>query len=102
MFFAGGLCLALIALTDALTPKMRFFPKILLCGLIITAVEFIFGLLLNVILRLNVWDYRTEPYNFLGQICPSFSAIWVLVSALAVPLVRLTGSLFEGKEEGKE
>lgn len=102
MFFAGGLCLFLIALTDELTPKMRFFPKILICGLIITAVEFIFGIALNIILKLNVWDYRTEPYNLLGQICPSFSVIWVLVSALAVPLVRLTGSLFDGKEEKKE
>ncbi len=101
MFFAGGTCLVLIAITDFLTPRLSFFLKPLLCGLVITAVELIFGLVFNVILGLDVWNYSGQPYNLFGQICLFFSLIWVFVSIPALLLTRLTRSvlLYVGNEK---
>ena len=47
----------------------------------ITVIEFIFGLILNVWLGLNMWDYSNMPGNVLGQICPQFMVLEVGCSA---------------------
>lgn len=95
MFFAGGLCLVLIALSDELTAGKPFVLKVIIGGLIITAVEFVFGVMLNLVLGLNVWDYSYEPYNLLGQICLSFSLMWFFLSVPAIWLSRFIRSVFE-------
>ena len=48
----------------------------LACAFLVTAVELMAGLLLNVALNLNVWDYSNIPFNLLGQICPQYFAVW--------------------------
>ena len=90
MFFAGGICLVVIALIDTLTPGVRFIFKPILCGLAITAVELIFGLILNVALGMSVWNYSSEPLNLFGQVCLLFSVLWVIISIPALLLARLT------------
>lgn len=97
MFFAGGICLTLIAATDFLTPRLSFLFKALLSGLVITAVELIFGLIFNLLLGFNVWDYSGEPLNLFGQICLPFTLIWVLVSVPALLLTRLTRDMIKEK-----
>lgn len=97
MFFAGGICLTLIAATDYLTPRLFFLFKALLCGLVITAVELVFGLIFNVLLGLNVWNYSGEPLNLFGQICLPFTFIWVLISVPALLLTRLTREILSEK-----
>ncbi len=97
MFFAGGLCLTLIAFTDYLTPRLSFFLKAVLCGLVITAVELVFGLVFNVLLGLDVWNYSGEPLNLFGQICLPFTLIWVFVSIPALLLTRLTREMLSEK-----
>ena len=57
---------------------------------IITAVEFVFGVIFNIWLGLNVWDYSDEPLNFLGQICPGFVLMWM---ALSLPAVWISGKI---------
>ena len=54
---------------------------VLLMGSLMTLIEFIGGL---IGLRNNVrlWDYSDRPGNYKGIICPLFSAIWTLMSAL--------------------
>ncbi len=82
MFCAGGLCFLLLGQLGRVG-----FPKILkpLAGAgVITLVELGTGLLVN--RDFHVWDYRDQPGNFLGQICPLFSALWVPVSMAAMPL----------------
>lgn len=43
------------------------------CAVLVTVVEFICGLFLNVYLHLNIWDYSNLPFNLMGQVCVSFS-----------------------------
>ena len=45
------------------------WKQMLICSIIITAVEFTSGLILNVWLGLGIWDYSNMPFNILGQIC---------------------------------
>ena len=82
MFGAGGLCFLLIGQMgkSRLTPPAR----VGLGGLTITGVELATGLLVN--RDYHVWDYRGQPGNFLGQICPQFMALWVPVTAAAMGL----------------
>lgn len=84
MFAAGGLCFLLIGQVPRLS-----LPKAVQSCLgagIITTVELVTGLLCN--RQYTVWDYRDQPGNFLGQICPLFTLLWIPVSAAALRLYR--------------
>lgn len=51
---------------------------------IVTLLELISGIILNVWLKLDIWDYSNLPFNFMGQICLPFSLAWVLLSLIAI------------------
>ena len=82
MFGAGGLCFVLIGQLRNL--HLSKTAKVGAGTGIITAVELATRLLVN--RDFQVWDYRGQPGNFLGQICPMFMAIWVPVSMMALGL----------------
>lgn len=84
MFGAGGLCFLLIGRIGKLPMA---FPARVGCGAgAVTAVELAAGLLVN--RDYQVWDYRGQPGNFLGQICPLFTVLWIPVTAAAMGLYR--------------
>ena len=89
MFVAGGLCLVLVGLLRDL--PLPFFLRTILGAAVITGVELATGLLVN--RTFAVWDYRGQPGNFLGQICPLYCALWIPLAALVLviydPLERL-------------
>ena len=84
MFFAGGICLLLIYLCEMRLIKAPLFARCILYAAIITAVEFVFGIVFNIFLGLSVWDYSSKPFNILGQICPSYFFLWTALSPLTV------------------
>lgn len=87
MLIVGGLCFWLIGLVNEVMPwKVAFWKQCLLGSLIVTAVEFFSGCIINLGLGWNVWDYSNLPLNLLGQICLPFSLLWVLISAVAIVL----------------
>ncbi len=53
---------------------------------VITSIELIFGIIFNVILKKNVWDYSKLPFNLGGQVCARYSVLWGLLSILIVPI----------------
>ena len=82
MFLAGGLCFLLLG---RLRSRPISMPAKLGAGAgTITAVELATGLLVN--RNFAVWDYRGQPGNFLGQICPIFTALWVPIGAAGMAL----------------
>ena len=89
MFLAGGLCLLLLGMLNRLS--LAFPLRTLLGAAVITGVELATGLLVN--RDFSVWDYRGQPGNFLGQICPLYCALWIPLAALVLvlydPLERL-------------
>ncbi|GFI71906.1 hypothetical protein IMSAG250_01114 [Clostridiales bacterium] len=76
MFFAGGIILMILFYISAEMKKTPLFKKCLLGAAIITAVEFIFGIIFNILLNMNVWNYENVPFNILGQICLPYSILW--------------------------
>ena len=86
MFFAGGLCLLLVGHLEEVEPKLPWYLRIPAGAMIITMVELGIGLIVNRDHR--VWDYRNVPGNYLGQICPLFSLLWLPAAAAAGSLYR--------------
>ena len=84
MFAAGGICFLLIGHLNRVEPKLPLPLRAVAGAGIVTAVELAAGLLANRDYR--VWDYRDQPGNFLGQICPLFSALWIPLSFVALVL----------------
>lgn len=81
MFVLGGLCFVLVGgLNEFLPWKMPLLYQMLLGGLIITVGELLTGIIVNLWLGWNVWDYTLLPGNLWGQICPQYSLLWVLLS----------------------
>ena len=65
MFILGGICLAV-------------------SSVIITALEFICGCIVNIWLDWNVWNYEQLPFNLFGQICLLFTVLWFFLSAVGI------------------
>lgn len=88
MILLGGIGLGAIRWVDRRTGPCGFLWKALLSTVIITELELLFGLILNVKLKLAVWDYSSLPLNLAGQICPLYSFFWFLLSLAAIFLFR--------------
>ena len=84
MFLAGGVCFLLIGQLNRVEPKLPAPARALAGAGIITMVELAAGLLVN--RTYQVWDYRGQPGNFLGQICPAFCLLWIPVAWAALLL----------------
>lgn len=88
MFFLGGLCFISIGLFSEryFTAKKPLLLQQGIACIIITSLELIFGLVFNVWLGLNIWDYSNQTLNFMGQICLVYSILWFLLSLPAIIL----------------
>ena len=95
MFLAGGLCFLLIGHMNRVEPKLPLPLRALAGAAIVTAVELGVGMLVN--RQYQVWDYRDQPGNFMGQICPLFSALWIPLSLVAVMLFQKMDAGLERK-----
>ena len=89
MFLAGGLCFLLIGHLGEVEPKLPLILRAPVGAAIITMVELGVGLVAN--RSYAVWDYRRQPLNFKGQICPLYSLFWVLLSLPAMGLHHSAG-----------
>lgn len=76
MFFCAGFAVIILLHIFASTKDIGFLKFALIASAVITALEFVFGIIFNIILKMNVWDYSNVPMNILGQICIPFSLIW--------------------------
>jgi uncharacterized membrane protein len=56
------------------------FGQSVLGSLVVTCVELVSGLLLNVLFGFGIWDYSMYPANVFGQVCLLFSVAWFLIS----------------------
>ena len=87
MGVVGGACFLLIGLiNEILTWKTPLLAQGLIGSVIITTLEFISGVVLNIWLDLGIWDYSQVPFNLMGQICLRFSVAWFFLSIVAIIL----------------
>ena len=66
--------------------KISFISQMVLSSVIITVLELITGFIVNIWLKMDIWDYSHLPYNFKGQICLLYSVFWFLISSVAIVL----------------
>ena len=95
MALAGGTCLVLLYGVFTYFPALPLFVRALMGAAVITAVEYVTGAVVNVRLRLHVWDYSALPYNCYGQICLRYSLLWLLLSVPAAVAVDLIARLIK-------
>ena len=87
MFIAGGLCFVLIGLlNEVFSWRMSIISQMFFSSIIITVIEFITGVIVNLWLGLEVWDYSPLPYNILGQVSLLFTNLWFFLSLFAILL----------------
>ena len=89
MIIAGGVCFVLFSVIEKCARESALLVKAVLCSGAVTAVELIFGVVCNIILKMNIWDYKDQKFNLLGQICPKFSLIWGVLGIVFMPLAKL-------------
>ena len=99
MLIAGGLCFVLIGNLNRKRKDMSLVGQMFLSAFIITGIELVTGLIVNVWLELEVWDYSDLPYNFMGQICLLYTNVWFFLSVLGILLDDYTRYFLMGEEK---
>lgn len=103
MFLTGGTLFTALYFINLALKTRSFVLRGLIGAAVITITELLVGVVVNIIFHLNVWNYSSIPGNILGQVCPSFSLCWFLLSIAAVYVViflhwQLNKSLFLHQE----
>lgn len=80
------LCIPIERCGAELPWNIPIWLQALICGVLVTLVELLSGLILNVKLDLNIWDYSDLWGNFMGQICPQFSLLWFALCLIFIPV----------------
>lgn len=88
MFIVGGVLLILIGLINEFEPfkKLSIIKQMFISSIMITLVEYLSGIYLNIYLKLGIWDYKKLPLNVNGQICLPFTLIWFFFSIIPILL----------------
>ncbi|WP_285946761.1 putative ABC transporter permease [Thomasclavelia cocleata] len=85
MILVGGLAFYFIGcLNEHISWNMPLYQQMIIGSAIVTVLEFMAGMIVNIILQWNVWDYSNVPFNVMGQICLPFSIIWFFLSLPAI------------------
>ena len=95
MLLAGGICFILFSLIAEKQKTKPLAIKAALTALCITAVELIFGVIFNIILKMQVWDYSAQPLNLFGQICPLYTLLWGILALIFLPIADLINRRLE-------
>lgn len=100
MALLGGICFIAIGLiNEFLSWDTSMWIQALIGSVIVTILEFIFGCVLNIWLKLGIWDYSQMPLNIFGQVCLVFSMFWFFLSILAILLDDYLRYWLFGEEE---
>lgn len=90
MLLTGGFCFLIFYVINFKLKTNSIVLRCIIATLIITTLEFLVGYIVNIILKLNVWDYSNRKLNLMGQICLLYSSIWF---SLGIPMTALSNFL---------
>lgn len=86
MAVLGGLCFVIVGLLNEVT-SLKVWQQVLLGTIIITVLEGLTGILVNIVLHMNVWDYCNLPFTFFfGQCNLFFCFAWALLAYVSIRL----------------
>ncbi len=94
MLLLGGVCLERIYDAEKRFNVLPLYLRCLSGGTFITSLELVTGSIVNIALKWNVWDYSDKPFCFLGQICPQYFLLWVLLTFPALHICTFVRELY--------
>lgn len=81
MFLCGGISFYLISrLNRRYSSSLHLITRMILCTFLILFMELLFGLVFNLFLHRQVWDYSSHYYHWKGQICLTYAIVWFFIS----------------------
>jgi len=92
MGVTGGIALVLLYGVFTRIGEGALLFKCIVGAILITSLEFISGSIVNVGLKLNVWDYSHKRYQLYGQVCLTYSILWGL---LCLPVALLVQAIHD-------
>lgn len=104
MIIVGGISAAFLYLINEKLSVVSFFSKCLLGAGIITAAELLSGIVVNLWLGWDIWDYTKLQYNLMGQISLKTSLLWMLLCIPAFVISDIVKEIFliKGVNSGKK
>lgn len=86
MLFVGGICGVLIGLLNEFPKycKFKVWQQCILGTIIIVSIELASGIILNIWLKLEIWDYSNKWGNVKGQICLTYGILWFLLTPFVI------------------
>ncbi|MGI5958897.1 MAG: putative ABC transporter permease [Massiliimalia sp.] len=90
MGLTGGACFLILYDLYRHFSGWSLWKKCAAGSAVITSMEFLVGLVVNVWQKWDVWDYSQVPFNLMGQICLPYSFLWFLLS---LPIVWVSGKI---------
>ena len=100
MGILGGICFIIVGeINKHLCNRLSVFIQMLFCAVIITALEYATGLIVNVRMGLSIWDYSGMPMNISGQVCLLFFVIWYFLSFIGIIFYQFIGWIILKEEK---
>ena len=100
MLLLSGIIFVIIGLlNEYFTWDYSIIKQACIGSIISTILEFITGIIVNIILKWNIWNYSNMFGNILGQICPLFTVLWFFISIIAIILDDLIRWKFFNEEK---
>ena len=99
MFVLAAVLFLIIGGLNEIWTGWKLIPQAVTGAIIATVAELVTGCIVNIWLGLNIWDYSDMPGNLLGQICPQFTLLWIVLSALAIVLDDIIRWRFFGEDK---
>ena len=85
MFVLGGICFLFCGFQGNATGwSAPLWRQVICCMIFISSGEFITGILVNKIFRLEVWDYSDVPLNLFGQICLPYALAFGCLATIGI------------------
>lgn len=82
MFIVGGYLGMAVGAWSNYKHKLKYPLDIIAGAGLITLIELVSGIVLNIWLKFNIWDYSSSKFNFLGQIDYIHSTCWLLLTPI--------------------
>jgi uncharacterized membrane protein len=83
MYLVGGICGIIIGYLNEATILKVWQQTVMGTGIILI-IEFTAGLIFNIWLGLNLWDYSGLPFNIMGQISLLYAICWFLLCPFVI------------------
>ena len=77
MAIIGGTAFLGIIDINLLLRKNSIFIRTIISTILVILIEFLSGIIVNILFKMQVWDYSHMQFNIYGQICLEFSFYWL-------------------------